>query len=152
MLPECPQQGQSGDVSLFRASRHYLPFLWTSPCLPYWVLTVCICPGYMLVTAPCPPSHNQKPVGATGRQPQPHQNPNGSFGDVPLHWQSSTARPRVIPASKGRYGMRFALGEDVSGNGLENPSPPSPPASGKPPEESGDYIASVNWSWPYWSH
>lgn len=28
--------------------------------------------------------------------------------------------------------MRFASGEDVSGSGLENPSPPSPPHLGSP--------------------
>lgn len=72
-------------------------------------------------------------VGAVGCQPQPCRKLGWQCENVPLRWQSNTARPRAVPATKGRGDMKLGAAADVSEGCLKSKGCPqsSKPLQGR---------------------
>lgn len=78
-----------------------------------------------------PPRHHHITGHLQGGQreasPGPRWTLAGRSRDVPLRWQNNTARPRAIPATKGRGGVRSDSVQDVAESPPGKPkAPPSP--------------------------
>lgn len=86
-----------------------------------------ICPieGQSLGTRPW---HRHRNRGSWGQQDASpaSQEANGSMENIPLHWQSNTARPQAAPGVERRNDMNFDLVGAVSESPEARPSPSSP--------------------------